>query len=196
MSQTSGPITHLLARVSDGDEAALEQLFPMVYGQLRRQAEQALRSERPGHTLQPTALVHEAYLKLIGSGRIPSRDRGHFLSIAARAMRQILVDHARRRRANKRGKGEGTVPLDLEVADGGMAADEVLALDDALDRLSEVSPRLRSVVELRFFGGLGENEVAEALGVTARTVQRDWAKARAWLYREVYSDRGQGGDDG
>lgn len=184
-----GPVTQLLARVSAGDDAALDALFPLVYAQLRRAADVALRDERPGHTLGPTALVHEAYLRLVGSGGIPAPDVGHFLSIAARAMRQILVDHARRRRAHKRGDGVGMVTLDFEFADGAMAADEVIALDDALERLSALNPRLRNVVELRFFGGLSEEQIATTLGVTTRTVQRDWAKARAWLYREVYSDQ-------
>jgi RNA polymerase sigma factor (TIGR02999 family) len=188
MSDVPGPVTQLLARVSAGDDGAMDRLFPLVYQQLRRAAESALRSERPGHTLQPTALVHEAYLKLVGSGGIPARDRSHFLSIAARSMRQILVDHARRRQARKRGHGETPLPLEFPVADagGGMAVDELVALDDALEQLSAQSPRLRSVVELRFFGGLNEDEIAETLGVTTRTVQRDWVRARAWLYREVY----------
>ena len=189
-----GAVTGLLARVSAGDAAALEELFPLVYQGLRGAADHLLRRERPGHTLQPTALVHEAYLKLVGSGRIPSTDRAHFQSIAARAMRQILVDHARRRGARTRGDGLGpvTLNLDLEVADRGMAVDEVIALDDALTRLSALNPRLRSVVELRFFGGMGEAEIAAALGVTTRTVQRDWLKARAWLHREVYGEQKQG----
>jgi RNA polymerase sigma factor (TIGR02999 family) len=192
-----GPVTQLLARVSAGDDSALEQLFPLVYSQLRRAADVAMRKERPGHTLGPTALVHEAYLKLIGSGGIPAPDVGHFLSVAARAMRQILVDHARRRRAQKRGDGAAAVSLGFEFADRAMAADEVIALDDALDRLSALNPRLRNVVELRFFGGLSAEEIATTLGVTTRTVQRDWAKARAWLYREVYSDRDtESADDG
>jgi RNA polymerase sigma factor (TIGR02999 family) len=191
MTETPGPVTQLLARVSAGDDEAVERLFPLVYQQLRQAAEAALRSERPGHTLQPTALVHEAYLKLVGSGGIPVRDKAHFLSIAARAMRQILVDHARRRGARKRGRGETPVPLDFPVADAGtMAVDELVALDDALEQLSAKSPRLRSVVELRFFGGLNEEQIAESLGVTTRTVQRDWVRARAWLYREVYGDEG------
>jgi len=191
MTETPGPVTHLLARVSAGDDEAVERLFPLVYQQLRQAAEAALRAERPGHTLQPTALVHEAYLKLVGSGGIPVRDKGHFLSIAARAMRQILVDHARRRGAQKRGRGETPVPLDFPVADSGtMAVDELVALDDALEQLSAKSPRLRSVVELRFFAGLNEEQIAESLGITTRTVQRDWVRARAWLYREVYGDEG------
>src|SRR5262245_41768490 len=195
MTDTPGPVTQLLARVSAGDDSAIDRLFPLVYQQLRQAAESALRSERPGHTLQPTALVHEAYLKLVGSGGIPARDRGHFLSIAARAMRQILVDHARRRRARKRGQGDTPLPLDFPIAEGaggaGMPLDELIALDDALAQLSAKSPRLRSVVELRFFAGLNEEEIAETLGVTTRTVQRDWVRARAWLYREVYGDEGK-----
>src|SRR5262245_64980433 len=123
-------VTQLLARVSAGDDDAVDRLFPLVYQQLRQAAESALRSERPGHTLQPTALVHEAYLKLIGSGGIPARDRSHFLSIAARAMRQILVDHARRRRARKRGEGEAPVALEFEVGGGGMQVDELVARDE------------------------------------------------------------------
>jgi len=190
-AKTPGPVTQLLASVAAGDADAMDRLFPLVYQQLRHAAESVLRSERPGHTLQPTALVHEAYLKLVGSGAIPSRDRAHFLSIAARAMRQILVDHARRRHASKRGSGATPLPLDFPVPDGGMAVDELVALDDALDRLGEQSARLRSVVELRFFGGLSAEDIAETLGVTTRTVERDWVKARAWLYREVY-----GADDG
>ncbi|MGE0441193.1 MAG: sigma-70 family RNA polymerase sigma factor [Gemmatimonadales bacterium] len=192
---TAGPVTQLLSRVASGEEGALDQLFPLVYAELRRAAEGALRAERPGHTLQPTALVHEAYLKLVG-GSIPSRDRGHFLSIAARAMRQILVDHARRRRAAKRGAGEAPVPLEIEVAGAGMPVDELIALDDALERLSAVNPRLRRVVELRYFGGLSEEEIATILEVTTRTVQRDWTKARAWLYREVYGGEDRVGHDG
>jgi RNA polymerase sigma factor (TIGR02999 family) len=190
MTHTPGPVTALLARVSAGEPDAVDSLFPLVYQQLRQAAEGVLRGEAPGHTLQPTALVHEAYLKLVGGGAIPARDRGHFLSIAARAMRQILVDHARRRGARKRGSGEVAVPLDFPIADAGMAIDELIALDDALEQLSAQSPRLRNVVELRFFAGLGEDEIAETLGVTTRTVQRDWVKARAWLYREVYGNTG------
>ena len=194
MSDTPGPVTQLLSRVSAGDNDAVDRLFPLVYQQLRSAAEAVLRSERPGHTLQPTALVHEAYLKLVGGGAIPAKDRSHFLSIAARAMRQILVDHARRRGARKRGQGETPLPLDFPIADDGrgLAFDELIALDDALDHLSENSPRLRSVVELRFFAGLNEEQIAETLGVTTRTVQRDWVRARAWLYREVYGDEGRG----
>jgi len=193
MAQAPGPVTALLARVNAGERGAFDQLFPLVYAQLRQAADYALRSERQGHTLQPTALVHEVYLKLIGSAPLPSQDRAQFFAIAARAMRQILVDHARRRSSRKRGGDVRVEPLSgLEAAPASLEAEEILALNDALDRLSGVSPRLRSVVELRFFGGLDENEIAAQLNVTTRTVQRDWAKARAWLYREVY---GQGGEN-
>jgi RNA polymerase sigma-70 factor, ECF subfamily len=186
--QSSGPgaVTLLLARLSSGDDAAVDRLFPLVYQQLRQTADAVLRGERPGHTLQPTALVHEAYLKLVGSGAIPARDRGHFLSIASRAMRQILVDHARRRGAQKRRDGAIAVTLDGPVASEGFPIDELVALDDALDRLGARNDRLRKVVELRFFGGLNEEEIATTLGITTRTVQRDWVKARAMLYRDVY----------
>jgi RNA polymerase sigma factor (TIGR02999 family) len=189
---TPGPVTQLLAKVSAGDPGAVDQLFPLVYEQLHRAAEIALRGERPGHTLQPTALVHEAYLKLVGSGGIPARDRGHFLAISSRAMRQVLVDHARRRRAGKRGAGETPLPIEIAVPDRAVQFDEVIAVDDALERLAAHSARLRTVVEMRFFGGLSEEEIAAALGVTTRTVQRDWVRAKAWLYREVYGDEGDG----
>ena len=192
MTGTPGPITQLLAKVSAGDAAAVDQLFPLVYQQLHRAAELALGGERPGHTLQPTALVHEAYLKLVGGGGIPARDRAHFLAISARAMRQILVDHARRRRAEKRGAGHTPLPLEIAVPDRALGFDEVIAIDDALERLSARDPRLRTVVEMRFFGGLSETEIAEALGVTTRTVQRDWVRAKGWLYREVYGDERDG----
>lgn len=162
----------------------------MVYAQLRQAADRALRAERREHTLQPTALVHEVYLKLLGGGPLPSQDRAQFFGIAARAMRQILVDHARRRSSHKRGGSAPVEPLSgSEPSPESLDADELIALNDALDRLSGLNPRLRTVVELRFFAGLDENEIAAALDVTTRTIQRDWAKARAWLYREVYGDR-------
>lgn len=191
-----GHVTQLLARAEAGDERALDALFPLVYAELHRAAERALRSERPGHTLQPTALVNEAYLKLVGGGAVPSRNRAHFIGIASRAMRQILVDHARRRQAAKRGGGIRIDTLGADPADPTSGIDDLVALDDALERLSAVSPRLRQVVELRFFGGLSEAEIAAALEVTTRTVQRDWARARAWLYREMYStgERESGGE--
>lgn len=183
-----GEVTQLLDQLRGGNNQALDRLFPLVYQELRLAADRVLRREASGHTLQPTALVHEAYLKL-ASGPVASQNRAHFLGIAARAMRQVLVDHARRRRAAKRGGGEAAVSL--SEADGALniQSDDILALDEALERLGEQNPRLRQVVELRFFGGLTEEETAETLGVTARTVQRDWAKARAWLYKELAASR-------
>jgi RNA polymerase sigma factor (TIGR02999 family) len=192
MEEAPGPVTALLARVNAGDQDAFDRLFPLVYSQLRQAADRALRAERQEHTLQPTALVHEVYLKLLGSGPLPSQDRAQFFGIAARAMRQILVDHARRRSSHKRGGSAQVEPLSgQEASPESLDAEELIALNDALERLSGLNPRLRTVVELRFFGGLDENEIAAALNVTTRTIQRDWAKARAWLYREVYGDREQ-----
>ncbi|MDX1530073.1 MAG: sigma-70 family RNA polymerase sigma factor [Rhodothermales bacterium] len=183
-------VTQLLHEAQGGDPAAFDRLLPLVYGELRRLAARELRRERPGHTLRPTALVHEEYFKLAGHD-LGAESRAHFLRIAARAMRQVLVDHARARQAQKRGGRWVRVTFDAEGPAGGPARlDEVVALDAALDRLDAVSERLRSVVEMRFFGGLTEVEIADALGVTTRTVQRDWAKARAWLYRELYPDAG------
>lgn len=184
---TPGEVTQLLQRVRGGEPEAFNRLFPMVYGELRQAAARLLRNERPGHTLHPTDLVHEAYLKLAGRVEADWQNRAHFFGIAARAMRQILVDHARRRNAAKRGGGDPQV-LDLPTGFG-LPFDELLALDDALDRLDRESSRLRQVVEYRFFGGLTEEEVATLLGVTTRTAQRDWVKARAWLHKELYPTR-------
>jgi RNA polymerase sigma factor (TIGR02999 family) len=186
---TSGEVTRLLEQLRGGDRGALDRLFPLVYRELRQAADRVLRREIQGHTLQPTALVHEAYLKLAGSP-IGSENRAHFLGIAARAMRQVLVDHARRRRATKRGGGEAAVSL--SDADGAIdvQSDEMLALDEALNRLAKESDRLRQVVELRFFGGLTEEEIATTMGVTTRTIQRDWVKARAWLHKELAAGHG------
>ncbi|MCC6319082.1 MAG: sigma-70 family RNA polymerase sigma factor [Gemmatimonadaceae bacterium] len=180
-----GAVTALLMRLQQGDRAAEAELLPLVYADLQRAAESLLRRERPGHTLQPNDLVHEGYLKLAGqlSG---AADRQHFVAIAARAMRQVLVDHARKRDASKR--GGGVVHVRITNADVGLDVDlsEMVALDDALTRLAQKNPRLPRVVELRFFAGLSEDETAQVLGVTSRTVQRDWATARAWLYKELY----------
>jgi len=183
---TPGDVTQLLKRLENGDRDAVEQLFPMVYDQLRGAARRALAGERPGHTLQATELVHEAYFKLLGSAQVDWQGRAHFVAIAARAMRQILVDHARRRQADKRGGGVQHVTLGDAQAELSLPPEELLALDAALDRLHEFDPRLRSVVEYRFFGGLTEKEIAEVLDLTIRTVQRDWVKARAWLHQEIY----------
>jgi RNA polymerase sigma factor (TIGR02999 family) len=177
-------MTHMPDRPkpSDGDA---EELFPRLYAELREIADRLLRGEVVGHTLQPTALVHEVWFKLAGPNGPRPVDREHFLALAARAMRQVLVDHARRRRAQKRGGAS----VDLTIADDRLGfaipLDDLIAVDDALSRLGSRSERLARVVELRFFAGLSEEETARALGVTTRTVQRDWAKARAWLHAEL-----------
>ncbi len=179
-------VTQLLQRLRAGDAAARERLFPLVYEELRRVARRALRRERVDHTLRPTELVHEAFLKL-GSADGPWQDRAHFLGVAARAMRQILVDHARRRLAGKRGGGVVATTLEDVRADSGLPPEDLLALDAALDRLERQDPRLRALVEYRFFGGLTDKEISELLEISERTVNRDWARARAWLHKEVYS---------
>jgi len=183
---TAEDVTALLAAARGGDDGALERLLPVVYADLRAVAEREMRREAAGHTLQPTALVHEAYLRLAGAAE-NAGDRTHFLAIAARAMRQVLVDHARRRDAAKRGGGAPPVTLTDAVGAGPLDLDELLALDRALDTLD---PRQRQVVECRFFAGMEESEIATALGLSERTVRRDWAKARAWLYRELYPGSG------
>lgn len=185
----AGDVTVLLGAARDGDRRALDRLLPLVYDDLRAVAEREMRREAAGHTLQPTALVHEAFLRLTGAAGSAS-DRAHFLAIAARAMRQVLVDHARRRSAAKRGGGLAPATLTDGIGDGPLNAEEILALDRALETLD---PRQRQVVECRFFAGMEETEIATALGLSERTVRRDWAKARAWLYRELYpGDAGEG----
>jgi RNA polymerase sigma factor (TIGR02999 family) len=166
-----------------------EDAFPVVYQQLRRLAHRALRAEADGHTLDTTALVHEAYLRLAGQREVRWHDRGHFLALASMAMRRILVDHARRHRTTKRGAGLRPVTLDrLDGVPVEARAEVFLALDEALARLAALDPRQARVIECRFFGGLTEDETADALGVSPRTVKRDWAKARSWLYAELYPD--------
>lgn len=178
-------VTEALNGLARGDEAALQRLLPVVYREMKLLAGNYLRAERPGHTLQPTALAHEAYLRLVGRDHAPWQNRAHFLAVAARAMREILVDHARRRKAQKRGGGQPVTVLseDLSVAGGRpIAFDE---LDQALSDLARLSERQARVVELRYFGGLSIEETAEVLSISPVTVKRDWATARAWLYREL-----------
>ncbi len=176
-------ITGLLLAWRSGDPGALDRLFPLVYEELRGIAHRQLRGERPERSLDTTGLVHEAYLKLVDQTRVQWADRAHFFGVAAGAMRRILVDQARRRGALKRGAAPRRVSLtDLPVAIE-ERADTLIALDEALTELAGVDERLSRVVECRFFGGLTEDETAEALGVTARTVRRDWTKAKGWLHR-------------
>jgi RNA polymerase sigma factor (TIGR02999 family) len=185
--------TAALQRASQGDAKALDQVFPLVYAELRRQAAGFLRGERVGHTLQATALAHEAYLRLAGAREVPWQNRAHFMAVAARAMRGILVDHARRRNAQKRGGGAARVVLDDAVGvEGGppVAFDD---LDRALVDLARFSERQAQVVELRYFGGLSIEETGEVLGISPGTVKRDWVMARAWLYRELAGPAPEGG---
>jgi RNA polymerase sigma factor (TIGR02999 family) len=177
-----GEVTRLLHAAVGGDREALDRLVPLVYEDLHRLAHRQLNREGGGHTLQTTGLVHEAYMKLAG-GKMSAASRSHFLAIAARAMRQVLVDYARRRKAEKRGSGVAAVTLNDGEQGMEVSTDDLLALDEVLDQLDA---RQRQVVELRFFGGLEEKDVAEALGISERTVRRDWVKARAWLYRALY----------
>jgi RNA polymerase sigma factor (TIGR02999 family) len=198
----SADVTRLLARWSRGEQEALDELLPLVYGELRRMAGRQLRAERQEHTLTPTALVHEAYLRLVGQRRTSWRSRAQFFAIAARLMRRVLVDHARARLADKRGGGLVVVPLeqagDPEAAASPLA--DVLAVDEALTRLAALDADQARLVELRFFGGLTVEEIAPLLGRSERTVKREWRLARAWLFRDLRvrpgAERGRDGSPG
>jgi RNA polymerase sigma factor (TIGR02999 family) len=181
----SGDVTTLLARWGSGDSAALEELTPLVYDELRRLAGRFLRRERPGHTLQSTALVHEAYMKLIDQSQVQFQNRSHFFAIAAQLVRRILVDHARTRDRQKRGGGAMKLSLDDALGVSDKREVELVALDDALTGLSKLDPQQSRIVEMRFFGGLSIEETAEAVGVSPATVKRDWVAAKAWLFREM-----------
>lgn len=180
-----GQVTQWLEKLHEGETDALEQLMPLLYDELRAMARQHLRRERAGHTLTPTALVNEVYLKLVGQHQIDATHRTQFLAVAGQTMRRILVDYARARKRLKRGGGQAPLPLDESVFLTESEADEVLALDEAVTRLARLDPRGGAVVQHRFFGGLTIDETAAVLGVSARTVKRDWLAARAWLRREV-----------
>lgn len=178
-----GEVTRLLHAARAGDAGAMDRLISLVYEDLRQIANRHLRREFRWHTMHPTSLVHEAYMKLARGGALNAGDRAHFFAIAARAMRQVLVDDARRRSAMKRGGESVTTSLVDQQWTHELSPDDLFALDDAIDTLE---PRQRHVVECRFFGGMDEQEIATTLGVTERTVRRDWVKARAWLYRALY----------
>jgi RNA polymerase sigma factor (TIGR02999 family) len=177
-------VSALLRAWTDGDQGALAQLTPIVYGELHRLAHYYVKRERPGHSLQTTALVNEAYLRLVDYTRMHWQNRAHFLAVSAQAMRRILVDRARRHNA-KRGAGIEHVSLDAEAVLGTDRSDDFVSLDDALTALAERAPRKAKVVELRFFGGLSVDEIAEVLRVSPITVMREWKSAKAWLYREL-----------
>ena len=178
-------ITDLLLQVRQGNPDAMNRLFPLVYGELHGIAHRQLQGERPGHTLGTTGLVHETYVRLVDVARVDWKDRGHFFRVASTAMRRILVDYARRYATEKRGGNRRPVTLDEDVMSVDDRADTLVALDEALDRLGKLDARLVRMVECRFFAGLTEEETAEVLGVTARTVRRDWVKAKGWLYQEL-----------
>ena len=185
MAAAEPEITRLLGEWARGDEAALDRLTPLVYAELRRIAARQLRREDEGHTLQPTALVNEAFLRLCGSDRSSWQDRGHFFAVCARIMRHILTDHARAQLRGKRGAGAVHLPLDAAETVVQDAAIDHAALDDALRALEAVDPRKGRIVELRYFAGLGIEETAEVMEISAMTVRREWTRAKAWLYREL-----------
>lgn len=182
-------ITQLLVAWGDGDQTALEKLMPVVYAELHRLARRYMRRENPGHTLQTSALVNEAYLRLVDAKSLHWQNRAHFFAVSARIMRRILVDLARERQGLKRGGGAQRITLDEGMALSPRKDVDLLALDEALQRLAALSARQSQVVELRYFGGLNEEEVAEALRVSPRTVRQDWSLARTWLYRELSRGR-------
>ena len=194
MDAAGEEINRLLTESVDGDERAAERLLPLVYQKLRALAESHLRNERPDHTLQATALVHEAYLRLVDPNRVPLHNREHFFALAAKAMRRILIDHARRHQCLKYGGDRGKVSLDEALTLAGEPDVDFVALDEALDHLAQVKPRCVQVVEMRYFSGMSVNEVAVFLNVSESSVERDWRVARAWLYRKL--TQGNGHEEG
>ena len=184
-------VCELLRAWGDGDTSALERLTPIVYGELHRLARRYMRGERPGHSLQTTALVNEAYMRLVGYERMEWQNRGHFFAVSAQVMRRILVEHARRHNL-KRGGGVPHVSLDEAALVGGNRAADLVALDDAMNTLAQRDPRKAQVVEMRFFGGLNVDETADVLKVSPATVMRDWTTAKAWLYRELAGETRDG----
>ncbi|MGA2616084.1 MAG: sigma-70 family RNA polymerase sigma factor [Thermoguttaceae bacterium] len=189
-SSRSSRVTQLLEKFEPGDRPAGKQLFAEVYTELRALAARYLHRERNNHTLQPTALVHEVYLKLVGQTSVDWQGRAHFLAIAAKAMRQILVDHARRHRAAKRGGNRHRITLDDNLVIESRRDVDLLALEDALTKLTKLDPRQAQMVELRFFGGLSIAEVAKVMGISKRSVEREWTMVRAWLRRELSRTEG------
>jgi RNA polymerase sigma factor (TIGR02999 family) len=180
-------ITQLLSRWGEGDRSALDELTPLVYDELRRLAHRHMSGERPDHTLQTTALVNEAYLKLADQAHASWSNRAHFFAVAAREMRRILVNYALSYKAQKRGGGAAKVELDQVALVAATQSNEVIELNEALDRLNELEPRKAQIVELKYFGGLTQDEIAEVLKISAVTVRREWRFAKAWLYHELRS---------
>ena len=188
MSHSPNEVTQLLIAWSNGDQAVLDKLMPLVYDELRRIAKPYMSRQPSGHTLQTTALIHEAYLKLVGQPGKHWQNRAHFFGVAAQAMRHILVDYARSRQCAKRGGKMQLVPLDEAAVVSEDRTDELVALDNALRRLAEIDARKSQIVEMRYFGGLGVEETAEVLKVSPDTVMRDWRLAKSWLRRELSRD--------
>jgi RNA polymerase sigma factor (TIGR02999 family) len=184
-SPSDNSITELLIAWNAGDQSALDRLLPIVNDELRRLARRHMQGERDGHTLQTTALVNEAYLRLVELGRLRWQDRTHFFSMTARLMRRVLVDHARAHRSQKRGGGQPHVPVEDAVLRAPERGPDLVALDEALEALAAVDPRKTQVIELRFFGGFDVAETADVLGVSVETVARDWRVAKVWLLREL-----------
>lgn len=186
MNERNSPeITQLLLKWQKGDEHALADLIPLVYAELRKMAANFMRRQRPGHTLQTTALINEAYMRLVDSNRVNWQDRGHFFAVAAQLMRRILVDSARRRNSLKRGGDRVLITLDEKAELAVEKQTDMVKLDEALERLARLSVRQAKIVEMRYFAGLTEEQTAEVLGISSRTVRREWSLARAWLYREL-----------
>jgi RNA polymerase sigma factor (TIGR02999 family) len=184
-TEPRGEITHLLSEIRDGSPSAEARLAVLVYDELHRIATRYMRKERPDHSLQATVLVDDAYLRLVHQEERNWQNRSHFFAVAAQIMRRILIDHARGRQAHKRGGGRAIASLDDVVVISEDKCEELIAVDEALTHLAERDPRLSRIVEMRFFAGLTEEEIAEALGISARTVKRDWRVAKAWLYGEL-----------
>ena len=186
MTTPSQPdVTAMLLAWSEGDSSALDQLAPLVYQELRRLARHYMGQERPGHTLQATALVNEAYVRLVGAESLEIQNRGHFYAVASQQMRRILVDYARANNAARRGGGAVKVDLDKAIISAERKSVDVVSLDDALKELEKLDPRAAQVIELRYFGGYTDKEVVEALGVSLATVRRDWEFARSWLFDQM-----------
>jgi len=181
-------VTRALIAASSGSEEASNKFWRLVYDELRRIARRQLSKERSGHTLTTTALVHEAYLQLIDQTRVSWQNRSHFYYVAAEIMRRILVSYARKRLANRRGGGVRPITFEEDQHTRTKQFEEILAIDDALNRLDVLNNRLRKVVELRYFGGMSHAEIAKMFDVSSRTIDRDWMKAKAWLYKEIYAD--------
>lgn len=185
METSSSEVTALLNKLALGDQSVITRLMPLIYDELHQRAAAYMRDERAGHTLQPTALVHETYLKLVEQRRTGFKNRAHFMAVAAKLMRRILIDHARARLCSKRGSGQSPDVWDEAIAVRINSQERLLAVNEALEKLHALDPRQEEIVEMRFFGGLTTEETAEVLGVSLRTVEREWMVARAWLYSQL-----------